>query len=711
MSIAVRFLQNSMAASFLRRSRDDFVRDWRAIFRLLLNPWLFLKTVSRGLANDWPRVLLVVVSASLAMYYLHGKPFIIYDDSDPLTYIREAWSIIGRVGGYDAPYRGPGYSLFLIATGVANLDIWWLAMGLQLLFAIVMPVIIYQIMAPFSRAAGLAAGLCFIFYGIAYNHMNWVMSEMLFIFIQFILFLLMSLYFQQRHTSNLVIWIAITASYLTMIRPSGALYFWIFVVVALIYRRFSFKKLGLAVCCYASVMVAWGTYDYYYGNGKFPSGYNPQNHFQRAFAKLYYQRGTTAFDPESYKRIRREDGPASEQLYAVVDRYIKKNRGGTWKIQDEVSRNTFFESFSDDAQLLENIFRNPNFLYFYFIVNAARDANENSDNLLYKVAKEHGGVGVRGLFAHFAQHPLILITGPPQTYVGRMLLANFIRHTDMEALNYYFVGSMRDIPMGRHVGPANREIIDTLHRMIDLMPGYTIGDPNNYLSIFKDADSVKKYISKPYFKKADDGREVLGMIEGSMYIWLSIYNGELYTDRLMKRAAFEIIADRPTVLFSFLDTFLRITLMRNFNLDYSGSSFASFSEFLEHVRKSQWKSKDMRSSVLPERLAKHLIMVEEFRNTPMAVLDIGYRFVSRLLKLPFFMIMILTIVPVLFIKNLSPLALTLFIIYCYNVSALTVVVGVFDLPRYEDLFMFMPVMLSFLGINAVYVLAKRSWID
>ncbi len=144
--------------------------------------------------RHWRPLTLLCLSAILTALYLIGRPYILYNDGDPLTYFRKAWWYIGHVGGADVPSRGPGYPIWLILTGAASFDLWWGLVISQILMAVVAPVLAYAILAPVSRSAGLVAGILFMAFGIAYEHMNWVMVEHLFLFVELLSLLMISRY-------------------------------------------------------------------------------------------------------------------------------------------------------------------------------------------------------------------------------------------------------------------------------------------------------------------------------------------------------------------------------------------------------------------------------------------------------------------------------------------------------------------------------------
>src|SRR5262245_50773432 len=242
--------------------------------------------------RHWRPLTLLLVSAVLGLLYLIGRPYILYDDSDPLTYFRKAWWLIGREGGMDVPSRGPGYPIWLIVTGAASFDTWWVLMASQVAMAMAAPVLVYGILAPISRNAGFAAGLLFIAFGIAYTHMNWVMTEELFLFVELVALLLISRYlcrqarqqqeyrpdadpWRQRYHRLIRWWatpypIVLTLAYATMVKPAAGPFFWIFLFVCLVFRVEPRKRYVGPVALYVAIIGGWGVYDYYYSPVRFP---------------------------------------------------------------------------------------------------------------------------------------------------------------------------------------------------------------------------------------------------------------------------------------------------------------------------------------------------------------------------------------------------------------------------------------------------------
>jgi hypothetical protein len=128
-------------------------------------------------------ILLILSTAATAMYAT-AKPYILYNDGDPLSYFRKAWLLLGRPEGLDVASRGPGYPLWLILTGAASFDSWWGLIASHLAMAIAAPLIVYAALRRFSRNGAFAAALLLMASGLPWQYMNWVMTEHLFLFVE-----------------------------------------------------------------------------------------------------------------------------------------------------------------------------------------------------------------------------------------------------------------------------------------------------------------------------------------------------------------------------------------------------------------------------------------------------------------------------------------------------------------------------------------------
>lgn len=136
--------------------------------------------------------VVLIASTALTSLYAAANPRILYNDSDPLTYLNKAWFFLAfpahfwlpalHSGGADVPSRGPGFPLFLILTGVAPFDSWAGLVVAHLAIAVLTPLVVYIAIRRFSPNAALISALLIMAAGIPWQMMNWVMTEHLFMF-------------------------------------------------------------------------------------------------------------------------------------------------------------------------------------------------------------------------------------------------------------------------------------------------------------------------------------------------------------------------------------------------------------------------------------------------------------------------------------------------------------------------------------------------
>ena len=188
-------------------------------------------------------------------------------------------------------------------------------------------------------------------------------------------------------------------------------------------------------------------------------------------------------------------------------------------------------------------------------------------------------------------------------------------------------------------------------------------------------------------------------IEATSYMWLASYYGEAKTDKLMRDVGIEAIKHTPATAFVFLDNFFRAAVMRDSAIDYSAATFSSFSNFFDHATAALWRYKDMRTSILPPALAQHLSIVDDYNNWKNIVLTSQYFIFWRLTKFIFFAGMLFLALPLMLLRETAAPVLLLFTLHVYNATAISVIASVFDLPRYEDAFIFLAVMITVLGLS------------
>ncbi len=714
---------------------------------------------STPLRDHWRILTLCALSAVMTALYVYGRPYILYNDGDPLAYFRKAWWFIGHAGGVDVPSRGPGYPIWLILTGAAPLNVWWGLVVSHIAMAFAAPALVYGILSPISRNAGFAAGLLFILFAISYQHMSWVMTEELFLFMELLSLLLISWYLCGAWTTvpkagprriDAVMYrarlfvrtpyaIALTLAYTTMVKPAGGLFFWIFLVVCLLFRIGSWKRSVGPAILYAAIMAGWGTFDYLYSPVRFSPLGMPQDQAQRNFADVYYgqgaiavrgwaptrarnsatndpieaERGPASPDPEAQRAtssatIKADRGPASQRLYqAVVDYIDSQQRAGKWNTVDSEAAYQLYGRYSREA-LVELIFARPNPFYFQLVMAAAAATGEV--RLLREVAREHGNAGVMAYANYLLRNPTVPFLGPPNPYVGFMFFMKFYRHQHFREGGH---GGARDIfgPSTKTnlyteaAGPASKDFAQAVRFFVACFPEEYLGLPPELIREFGSKEGLVKYvIEHPYSAKHS------GAVMGWIFQWFMILFGEERAGRVMGAAAIETIKTQPATWGFLVGDYLSATAF--------GPIAGHFNalDMLTRLKAIFVKARDLDEVLLSETIASGRV-----NNLPPAmgswIGEVGNRTtvqanlnstqtilygVFKLLKPVFFLLMMLFVFPLLMVSRGRQLVL--FLTMCFYASAaawLVVMIMPGSDPRHEDVFAFMPLLVSVLGFASL----------
>ncbi len=699
--------------------------------------------VLRGyLTPRWRPAVLLILSAILAVLYLIGRPYILFNDGDPLTYFRKAWWFIGHAGGADVPSRGPGYPIWLILTGAAWLHTWWPLALSHIAMAIVAPMLVYGILAPISRNAGFAAGLLFAAFGISYMHMNWIMTEELFLFMELVSLLLISWHLCDAWTPAVppasAFWtarlrygcarfvrspyaIALALAYTTMVKPAAGPFFWLFVMVCLLFRVQPWKRYVGPVLLYAAIMTTWATYDYRYSPVRFPMFGMPANKVQRNFADVYYGNGFGAINgwtptpphvvadlPQAPPTIGADKGPASQRLYQAVATHVKSLRGsGKWNVTHANSAYQLYGRY-DDRQLVSAVFLRPNPFYYQLVIAAAEPAG--GDRLLRDVAREHGNSGVTAYFKYLARHPTVVLIGPPNPYVGFMFFMKFYRYRDFIVNNYVgmrnlFLGGYRGNLVIEENGPGTRAYAQSIRFMIDALPQFVFAPGNDYVDVYGGLEAFKIYaIENPYFSKYS------GSMMGDIYQWMFILYGEQGAGKLMGAAGMESMMKNSAGAGMVFGDFLAA-------LAYSGTGYylgmsdvlTRFPEAfagmrtLEHTLLTATVESGAQNQ-LPPALGRHVGVVRdrsEFSKSAGAMLLVCYG-MFKWFKPILFMGMVVFSVPLLMTGVGGRLVAFLAPAYALSAAAFTVVMIMPGSdPRHEEVYAFFALLITVLGLSAV----------
>jgi hypothetical protein len=701
---------------------------------------IFSRPVINWMRAHWRPLTLLLLSAALAVLYLTGRPYILYNDSDPLTYFRKAWWLLGRDGGIDVPSRGPGYPIWLIVTGAATFDTWWVLMVSQVVMAIVAPVLVYGILAPISRNAGFVAGLLFMGFGISYTYMNWVMTEELFLFVELLALLLISRYFcgharQQQeypldadswhqHYHALIRWLAtpypivLTLAYATMVKPAAGPFFWIFILVCLLFRIEPWKRYIGPAALYVAIIGGWGVYDYYYSPVRFPQLAGPMSEAQRYFADAYYGNGYGAVQ-DNGPTIRPEDGPASQRLYRAVAGQVAAARASNqWKTTDSVTVDRLYRRFASDDALVREIFTRPNPLYFGVLTQAAAIDGDGGNTLLYQIAREHGATGVRGLTKYLAKHPFIPLMGPPNPYVGFMFLMKYYRYehyliTNQLGMRNWF-SSLRGNPIREDNGSASKAFVDSIRLFVDTYPQY-VGLAPEDLAYFGTGENLTKFIIEAPF----DPKYTGGVI-GWIYQWLSQMYGEQAAGRLMGDAAIETTLKERRTWGVLVGDFLEgmgfaarsnttvVNLVADFRQAFHGARDAADALLVGTLEGG-------RTNQLPSRLANqvgHIGNRTSFAKDVNATLALQYELYQWARPITLVCMLMFALPPLVTGHGRMLVAfLTLAFFASAAAWAFTMMMPGGD-PRHEDVFAFFPLLISAIGFASLprfVELVRQSW--
>lgn len=679
---------------------------------------------------QWQLAVIVLLSIALTGLYLYARPYIFYHDSDPLTYFRKAWLLLGRAGGFDVASRGPGYPLWLIVTGAAPFDSWWVLMASQVVMAILLPVLVYATLAPVSRTAGLIGGLLFMIFGLPYIHMTWAMTEQLFLFVELLSLALISRYLcasraaaaaagaalrpEPWSAERVRAWlaspypIALLLAYATMIKPAAGPFFWIFVAVCLLFRVGPKRRYLGPVVLYVAIMTAWTTADYYQGWARFPTIARPFSQAQRVFADAYYGDGHATVET-GWATIRASDGPGSRELHrAVTEAVAASRRSGQWNSTDPTTIERLYTRFDTPEQLTAEIFARPNPLYFTTIVHAAAPAG--GDRLLDSVAREHGHGGPGGLARYMIRHPMAMLMGPPNPYLGYMLLSKFFRYQHMRADGYIGV---RDLLIMRENvnliqegnGPAAVNYFNSIRYFIDAMPEFIAWQ--NYREDFRDAEELKRYlVGNPRITKYTSATM------GTIYTWMSMLYGERRTGRLMAATALEIVRTNPLSWGFLVGDFFAVTAYGEggeVKADLSGfltgpgAEYARVRDLQEQLLKERIEGS--RTTQLPAGLASHMGRYNPDRTDLQRNVNAGLLIQHSAFSWakPLWFFGTLVFATALVVAGIgSRFVIFLILAYFASAAAMTMVmIPPTGDPRQEEFFSFLPLLILALGLAAL----------
>lgn len=714
--------------------------------------------------RHWRPLVLLVLSAVLAGVYAAARPYILFNDGDPLTYFRKAWWYLGQAGGMDVPSRGPGYPIWLILTGAAPFDTWWLLVASHIAMAVTAPLLFYGILAPVSRNAGFAAGLLFMAYGVPYQHMHWVMTEELFLFMELLSFLLIARHLcggwalqptleegatrWMRFRYAFLQWIrtpyaiAFALAYATMVKPAASPFFWLFVLVCVLFRVEPWKRYVGPVLLYVAIMAAWGTFDYFRSPVRFSPLGMPGGLTQRNFADVYYSGGFGAvtgwrpvlaaadsanprpaqpigeLQPAS---IRPEDGPASQRLYEAVTRLVEAQRaGGRWNADNAETAYQLYGRYDSTDDLVRVIFARPNPTYFDLIMQAA--ASSGGDQLLLQVAREHANTGFLAYVKYLVRHPTMPLTGPPNSYVGYHFFSKFYRYNHFMKAGYYgarnlFVRSAGAPLVSASNGPGSAAFERSIRFFVSTYPQF-IGIGAADLAELGGAEGLIRFvIQHPYSEKYS------GAVMGWVFQWLGLLYGEERAGDLMAAAALETLRTQHAASSIVIGDFLAATVFAGDGAYGSMKDHFSLIDVVRNLRQvlddvGEKEERLLKGAVqsgrpnnLPPSLSKHVGSLgdhRDFARDVNAAFAVQYG-VFKLSKSFLFGLMLVFAIALVLASAGG--ALVAFLVVAFFVSAaawdIAMIMPGSD-PRHEDVYAFIPLLVAALGIASVGQLVRLT---
>ncbi len=647
----------------------------------------------------------VVVLAVLGMAYVQIVQPFFWNSGDPLDYYRIARYFLRLPGGALIPWRTPGLSLFLIVTGVAWLNTFKILIAVYAAMSVAVPVLIYVIVRRYSPTWGMIAALIAVLGAIPYAYSKVATTEELFHVLHFAVLTLIAAYFAKPENPRLPYAICLVMVALNLVRPVAALYYWIFLVCAIVLVRRSLKHVLVATAVYVGLMGGWALADRYYGSGAFPTVYPPETAAQRLFGEVYFSGGPYQFVPERppVPAITAGDGPASRQMYDGL-RWVVQAAPDLWEQPNAERPYLVFARYAGHPDtFVRAVASRPNFAYFDFLRHAlqARYGAAGAERVMYGVAAEHGNAGLRGVGRYLLHNPAKLLVGGSPPLGGNNFLKGFYSVETRHERNYiYSLGVSASDLLGPDNGPASAEFFRAIHFFIRAYPGYWEGT-NQWLSRYK-------HDPEGLFRKIFDyGDPMNGVYAGWYWEALNKLYGVGPADRLFYRVALETMNAYPHTIVLFWDNVLHIALIRPFGdlKQQDGSSSAFWHSMLVRTGDIVCDTRVNDPTGLTPGLVRELVPVMHCGE---ALNMVGYAYGTMHQWAPLFVLAALVLFPFCLLSPARPLAVFLAAAYVYNL-AVDDVFADFSAPRYEDVFVLLPVMLACLGAYfAVAVLARRQ---
>ena len=643
-------------------------------------------------------MIVVIVSLAITVFAYQTED-LYYAGSDHFDYLAYAAYLLGLPDSGPVPWRTPGMGLFHILIGTLQNDTWF---GLEISFAIfafLMPVLAYLIVAPYGRWVAMVCGVLVACGYVPYAYSRVASVDQLFFFLNFLSLYLMSLYLRLRLGPwtglALIVLIVATIAFATLARPVAALYFWIF--AAIVFAFAPGRRIPALVGCllYAAIMAGWALWDRDYGAGGgvisanvFPLRLELNGTLEKRIAEAYYEgSGYTFAGGPAKAGIKPEDGPASAELYASVRRQLVA-RPDLLTANSELTPEVLFRRVAGEPQAAtDRLFQRQNAMYLAFIIRAVRtEYGDSADGLFESVAREQGVFGLSGAVRFLVKSPMRLLVGAPPPMGNRNFLALFYYSGWRgEFERNYTLKQLPPTMLRASNGPASEEIVEANRFFIHTYPQAWPGK-STYFEPYRDKPdefhSAIFDIQPPYWKS--------GLYEGFYTEVLYWFYGVGRANSLFSAAAMETIRNFPNSILVIWDNVLHLLLVRDFGSMQSGWNQTYFLGWSDIYYSERHNVREGLSPGLKSEL------VDVVKASPYVKFSsLGY---GAMHKLNFiFVILAAMLFALCMVSTARLVVLMLSMIYLYNIAVIAVF-GNFSALRYEDVFVSLPIMVSMIGI-------------
>jgi hypothetical protein len=541
---------------------------------LLTTKWTLTSLASElselpGLMQREWQFWVVVICATAVMVVMQYNVPLWYFGGDHADYYWYARYLLGdRTYPIPRNWRTPGMGVFHILSGTVVLDTWKGFIALFAAFSVAIPVCFYLIAKPFSRNLALLAGVVVILSMTSYMYATQAGSDHVYFFLHALFLLLCVTYFHRRLDPYfaLPVSIALVAAGANMVRPVGAILFWVFILVAALWRRGDWRRLALTGGVYVALMAAWMIWDREWGTngGLGPGlGYPLANEMttmaERRFAEPYFSpQGLTHAASDEAARTYGHSATMRSVLRSAIS-----GRPQDWQTNTLLTPTSLFGRYAREPngpeELLDALFSNRNTLYFGFIISTVRKSvgDERGLSLIENVGTEHGTTGISGWAAYFLRSPSQLGLGVTPNLGGRTFFATFFRAREYPHRTFSR-GHIPDELPTHDLGPANARMLAIVRQFIQDYIAFPLYWPAGISDDYRDKPQAL------YEQILSDDLPVRVLLprgldpEQFIYNVLNWYLGPAATGQLYGQAAKEIVLRYPKLLTLQLDNLLHL---------------------------------------------------------------------------------------------------------------------------------------------------------